>query len=574
MSMLQTKKECSQKIPSSEQLPSIGNYLLDCLYDLGVEHIFGIPGDYVLPFDKLIELHRIQFINTTRENTAGYMADAYARLKGLGALCMTYGVGVNSTNAISQAFAESSPVVVISGSPGEIEFSHGQKLHHLLNKNSAIRQRDTTQLEIFKHITAAQVVLDDPSCAAQKIQQTLRIAIEQQKPVYIEIPRDTVLQPIASEALMPMPPCYIDDAALEELLEEVAHSLQQCQRPVIWAGHELLRYGLSDALCAVAEKYHIPIVSSLLGKTVISERHPLFMGLYQGGMSAPQVREFVENSDWLMQLGVVASDVETGIFTAKMDQPVRICANIEGISVNHHNYKDVGFVNFVQGLSLITLKRRFDQPFPAKAQPPATASIPKDHVKITSARIFEIMQAHLRSEHVIISDIGDCLFGCADLILEHNSFLACPYFATLGFATPAAVAVQLACPQRRAIAVVGDGAFQMTCMELSTAVRYGLDPIIIVLNNHGYATERPLLEGSYNDIQEWDYAAIPQVLQGGIGLKATTEGEFQTALMQALKQRGQFYLIEVDLDKLDFSPALKRFTAFVNQQRIKDNGNS
>src|SRR5262245_9190044 len=111
---------------------SVGEYLLDCLYSLGALHLFGIPGDYNLKFVKQIEGHKIRFINTTRENTAGYMADAYARRKGLGACVITYGVGINIVNAASQAFAESSPLVIISGAPGKGELEKSIYLHHLI----------------------------------------------------------------------------------------------------------------------------------------------------------------------------------------------------------------------------------------------------------------------------------------------------------------------------------------------------------------------------------------------------------------------------------------------------------
>jgi len=164
-----------------------------------------------------------------------------------------------------------------------------------------------------------------------------------------------------------------------------------------------------------------------------------------------------------------------------------------------------------------------------------------------------------------VTDIGDCLFGSSDLILAQNSFLACAYFATLGFGTPGAVAAQLASPDRRVIGIIGDGGFQMTAMELSTAVRYGLDPIIIILNNHGYGTERPLLEGTYNDILNWNYAEIPKVLGGGIGFRTETEEEFEHALSAALAERGALAIIEVELGKVDFSPALMRFAKLLGK---------
>ncbi len=537
--------------------PSIGLYLLDRLHALGVHHIFGVPGDYVLRLDKLIEQHPIKFINTTRENTAGYMADAYSRMRGLGAVCITYGVSINIANALTQAYVESSPLVVISGAPGVDEVRTTSKLHHLFNK-ATIGRLDPTQLEIFKHITIDQVVLDDPNTAAELIDRALNAAIRYQKPVYIEVPRNRVDQPLKQIKPIAFPQPTSDPVILQEALKEAATILQKCQRPILWMGHEIQRFGLIEPLLNFAEKYHIPMTSTLLGKTVIDEQHPLFIGVYMGGMSRPEVIRYVENCDCILNLGLIMTDVDTGIFSARADYPYQISANSEKVAVGHHTY-DILFQDFIKGIASTSLSGPFSNNIPACVESkPALFEAKKNH-KTTTQKLFECLQSFIKPEHLVVTDVGDCLFGAADLILSQHSFLASAYFATLGFGTPGAVGAQIAVPRRRVIGIVGDGAFQMTGTELSTAVRYHLDPIIIVLNNHGYATERPLLEGGYNDIQNWNYAALTQMVGGGVGLKATTEEEMEAAFKEAFSNRGRLYLIEIDLDKTDFSPALRRF---------------
>lgn len=537
---------------------TVGNYLLDRLHQQGVEHIFGIPGDYVLRFDKMIEQHPIQFINATRENTAGYMADAYARLRGLGVACITYGVGINIANAMSQAYVESSPLVVISGTAGTDEFIKGHKLHHLINK-STTGMPETTQMEIFRHITVDQAILDNPSTAAQQIDRVIASCLKHKKPVYIEIPRNIVEVRIPTQAHKEPLPTRHNAEALEEAIQEVVTLLKQSKQPVIWIGHEIQRFGLAPRLLQFAEKYHIPIVSSLLGKTAISEKHPLFVGVYQGDLSRSEVARFIESCDCALILGVVLSDVDTGIFTSKLDSEKHVIATAESVNVLHHHYPDVAFTDFVEALAALDLNIRFRADYPACIERSRVTFKPVPKAKTTTKRLFECIQHHLRKDDIVVTDVGDCLFGSADLILEQNSFMACAYFATLGFGTPGALGAQFAAPQRRVIGIVGDGAFQMTSMELSTAVRYGLDPVIIVMNNHGYGTERPLLEGAYNDIQNWNYTEIPAVLGGGIGIKVTTEEELDKALTKALGTRGTFYLIEVELGKTDFSSAMERF---------------
>jgi TPP-dependent 2-oxoacid decarboxylase len=546
------------KIKTRKKTITIGKYLLDILLKNGVEHIFGLPGDYVLRFDKLIEGHEIQFINATRENTAGFMADTYGRLKGFGAVCITYGVGINITNAVFQAYVENSPLIIISGAPGTKESVGSRKLHHLLNKNPS-NLRDVTQLEIFTKITAAQTVLDEPKIAASEINRVLEICFQQKKPVYIEIPRDQV----ESEIVFPKPYKFSypesDFYALNEVLIEVTNLLKQCDNPVIWAGHEIQRYDLGKELLQFAEKFRIPIATSLLGKAVVSEFHPLSMGIYQGKMSPGEVREYVENSDCVFLLGVVLSDVDTGLFTSKIKSDKQIFASTEGIKIHHHQYNNVFFRDFMHGLTQIESNVQFRASYPPKINHLPLNYVPKKGKKITTERLFEILQKHLKPEHFIVTDMGDCLFGSSDLILEQNTYFSNAYFATLGFGIPGALGLQFAAPHKRVVAIVGDGAFQMTCMELSTAVRYGLNPIIILLNNHGYGTERPLLEGEFNDIVNWRYTEIPRVLGGGTGIHVTTEDLLEKALSKAFEKRKEFFLIEVDVAKTDFSPALKRF---------------
>lgn len=536
--------------------PTIGQQLLNRLQELGVKHIFGVPGDYVLRFDKLIEEGSIQFINATRENTAGYMADAYARLRGLGVACITYGVGINIVNSVSQAYVESSPLVLISGAASTEDYLRCPQLHHLFHKSYA--HSDTTQLEIFKHVTVAQTVLDNPNHAAEEIDRVLNLCLQKQKPVYIELPRNFVDMPISGHKYSPQPKLKEDAEALKEALAETAAILNKSKQPIIWAGHELLRFGLSDALLQFAEKYRIPIVSSLLGKTVINERHPLFIGVYQGGISRKEVLDYFNSCDCVMVLGVVLSDVDTGIFSAKLHEQ-NIIATADGIKIRHHHFQAVSLPEYIKNLSSLSLKGHYNSQFPAAIDREIPAFVPASHKPLSTARLFECIQHHLSSDNIIVADFGDSLFGSSDFLLEQNSFLASAYFGTLGFGTPGAIGAQMALPKRRVIGIIGDGAFQMTSMELSTAVRFHSDPIIIVLNNQGYGTERPLLEGKYNDITNWNYAEIPRMLGGGIGIKAKTEEEVDKALKMALSKRGTFYLIEVELDKTDYSPAMRRF---------------
>jgi indolepyruvate decarboxylase len=178
---------------------------------------------------------------------------------------------------------------------------------------------------------------------------------------------------------------------------------------------------------------------------------------------------------------------------------------------------------------------------------------------VTIKRLFEGLNSFLTPNTVVVADVGDALFGAADLFIHHRTeFLGPAYYASMGFAVPASLGAQLANPKLRPLVLVGDGAFQMTGLELATAVRFHLNPIVILLNNGGYGTERHMQDGPYNDVLPWRYDRLPELLGAGRGFVVTTEQEFDDALAAAERHTASFCLLDVRLDPLDRSPALQR----------------
>ena len=529
---------------------TIGQYLIDRLYEMGIRHIFGIPGDYVLKFYKMVEKSKIKLVGTTREDCAGFAADAYARVKGLGCVCVTYCVGgLNITNPVAGAFAEKSPVVVISGAPGLKERQKNALLHHKVREF-------TTQKEIFEKITIASTVLDNPVTALKEIDRVLLAAIEYKRPVYIEIPRDMVdvhCLPIHEHPK----PRESSSKALFEAVEEAVSMINAGKRPVIMAGVEIHRYQLQNQLAELVNKTQIPICASLLGKSVIRETHPLYFGIYEGSMGREEVSRYVDNSDCVIMLGTFMTDIDFGIEPSRFDQSRCINATAEKILIKYKHYEDVNFTDFINALVHGAIHRRPRPKLPQ--QNLNNKPFAPTGKAITVRRLFEGLNHYISDDMVVVSDIGDCLFGAADLVIKKRTeFLSPAYYTSMGFGIPAAVGAQLASPKSRMLVIVGDGAFQMTGMELSTCVRLGLNPVVIVLNNHGYGTERHILEGKFNDVTEWNYSKLPLIFSSGIGHKVKTEKEFVVALEMALRHRGSFSILDVDLDKMDHSPAMQR----------------
>lgn len=531
---------------------SIGQYLIQRLAMLGVKDIFGIPGDFVLQFYAMLEESSIRVIGTTREDNAGYAADGYARVHGLGAVCVTYCVGgLSLCNSIAGAYAEKSPVVVISGSPGIGERENDPLLHH--------RVRDfDTQKQVFEKITIASAVLDDPLTAFREIDRCLNAAIQFKRPVYLELPRDRVHtqgihphQPLAAQSRS-------NPDVLAEALAEASEMITASERPVIIAGVEMHRFGLQEQVIQLAEANSIPMTATLLGKSVVSEKHPLYLGVYEGAMGRESVRNYVEQSDCVILLGTFMTDINLGIFTARLDPSRCIYATSERLRIRHHHFHDVVLAEFVNGLAEQHLTDRQEITLPKEAGP-LDSHHPQPNAPVTVRQLFARINGMLADNMVVIADVGDSLFGAADLTIhQHTEFLSPAYYTSMGFAIPAALGVQVANRHLRPIVLVGDGAFQMTCLELSTILRHGFDPIVIVLNNHGYTTERFLLDGPFNDIPNWQYHRIGELLGGGWGFEVHTEQDLDQALTAALANRDAFTILNVHLDPHDTSPALQR----------------
>ncbi|MCP9451634.1 MAG: thiamine pyrophosphate-binding protein [Nitrospira sp.] len=544
---------------------TIGSAVLDRLYQLGVRHIFGIPGDYVLSLFQLIEASPIKHIATTREDCAGFAADAYARINGIGAVCVTYCVGgFNTVNAIACAYAERSPVVLLTGSPGLSERARTPYLHHMVRDFS-------TQREVFERMTVAAITLDDPLTAEREMDRAFAALLRYRRPIYLEIPRDMVHTPLPHTR---KPICLEDEpsdpAALEEAVAEVRSMLALAKKPAMLVGAEVGRFGLQDDLAKLVERMNIPIASTLLGKSVIREDHPLYVGVYGGLIGREEVQQFINESDCLLILGSILSDVEDLDPRSPLFSEGRtIHATADRVAIKHHRFDGIKFQDFVRALVQAPLPV-----FPSRT-PPAPAPLSPAKLSpespITLQGLFRHLDTVLTDKIVVIADVGESLFAAADLHVRHRfEFLSPAYYTSMGFAVPAALGASFADPTLRPLVLVGDGAFQMTGTELASCIRYGLAPILIVLNNRGYSTEREILEGPFNDLHEWQYEKIFDLIGDGIGSRITTQREFEDRLAAAFADPSRPHLLNVLLGPHDRSPGMVRLARRLGKKLSTD----
>ena len=519
----------------------IGEYLIRQLAKYGIKHVFGIPGDFILGFyDMLERCEHIRLITTCDEQGAGFAADAYARVSGLGAVCVTYRAGaLKVANTIAQAYAEKSPVIIISGAPGADEKQGSNLLHHPVSDFGV-------QKRVFDEFTVASTVLDSPATAQDEIDRVIHAALKFKRPVYIELPRDMVSVPCPAGHKEKREQETSDPGTLAEALHEAVALIDSAAQPVILAGVEIHRFGLQKELTALARNKGIPVAATILAKSVVADTRDFYMGIYEGATGLEDVCRYVESSDCLLLLGTFRTDLNLGMFTARLTQS--IYATSEKISIKHIPFDNILFQDFIKGLSRAPISPRTIGNIP-RPHPPRPISNRRKS-KVTLDSLFQHLNAFLKKDTIVIADAGATLSGANDLYIHRSmKFLSPAYYASPGFAVPGALGAQLADPEFRPLVLVGDGAFQMTGMELSSIARYGLNPIVIVINNQGYSTERPTLDRPFNDVHPWQFSKVPAVLGSGIGFIVETEEDLAKALLTADQNTHGYTVIDVKIGR-------------------------
>jgi TPP-dependent 2-oxoacid decarboxylase len=534
---------------------TVGEYLAQRLAAVGVKHIFGVPGDYVLGLMDVFLQNSLQLIGTCNELNAGYAADAYARMNGVGAVCVTYDVGgLSLLNAVVGAYAELVPLIVISGAPHTSQHRHQLLMHHTTGDYKL-------QHAIFSNVTVAAVMITNPSQAATQIDLAIATCLRYKRPVYIEIPADLVHQPCTPSTSVEIPEIPMSDRhSLAEAIEEAVALLGAAERPIIFAGIEFHRFCIEQKLSRLLEQTGYPIATTILGKSIISEMHPQFIGNYAGSLSRDYVRQRVEDADCILCLGALMSDMNLGGFTAHLDEIKLINANSDKVKIKHHYYSPICLGDFVDGLAAKLQHKPYETLDIKPAASMLSANfVPQPEQKISNVRFYERMNHFLEDNSIAIADTGDALVATIDLVMHgDNDFIAQAFYTSIGYAVPACLGAAIARRDRRVIAFIGDGAFQMTGQEISTIIRHGLNPIVFLINNDGYTVERVIHEGPYNDIQPWKYHLLPQVFGDSWSCEVRTEGDLEAALTQAKANTNKLSFIEVHFDRMDCCQGLVR----------------
>lgn len=538
---------------------TLGQFILQQLRALNIKHIYGVPGDYNLALLELIEHDQhTQFIGNCNELNASYAADGHARLNGAGAVITTYGVGdLAALSAIAGAYAESSPVICLSGTPP----LHAMKGRALLHHTLADGNFDNV-MHCFKQFTVAQALIT-PENAAVEIPRVLTAAWTEKKPVYLQLPSDIcdVEIDIADSVMTPRLP-NSDHYNLQLAAEALLQRLRLAQRPIMLVDQMVDRYQLQQLVIDVAHKFAIPLTNMPTAKCIIPETTAGWMGGYSGNLTRPELFEYMASSDCVLCFGVRLVDSITGYFSHQIPQQARVDIQPYSLTLGNTAYPAVATADLLQAL-LDSSGNEAASPMEVLPHQPDKLS-PPDHTPLEHATFWPRISRFIREDDVLVVENGTCGAALGGMRMPDGvKVVNQPIWGSIGYTLPALLGTLMAAPERRHMLFIGDGSFQLTAQEVSTLLRYEQKPIIFLINNDGYTIERYILgeSSSYNDIGPWDYAKLPAVLNTKAKPFCTTvetSQQLELALEQASRQETLAF-IEVKLPMMDTPPVMKEF---------------
>lgn len=535
---------------------SVAKYLQIRLEQLGLTHLFGIAGNYTAPFLNTIHEDKnakIKIVNDTNEINAGHCTDAYARQNGFAAVAVTYGVGAFTLlNSVAGSYVEHCPVLVINGAPTNKDqqrsLVQGMLASHMTGDMYS-------NINVFRNVTVAAEQITGSSDAPYKIDSVLNACILYGRPVYLEVFEDAWRMecnpPDAPLAKREVSKCQ---SSARKAAKRVA-AMAQGKEIIFWGGIEIQRYGIQKEFLDLIETTDTEFVTSILGKSIVSENHPKFKGVFNGKASPKDVKEKFEKAQLKIGLGVWTTGKNLGGFDVWKDDTV--LANHSGVRIGASYIANVSLRDFMIFLKEELTKVSFSayEMYDAEQLPEsffvADQSIRKNaKPTLTYDTFFKRINTFIDERHIVVADAGFPLLGAQGIrIAEPNGFVAQASWLSIGYSVPAATGIKCARPDKRPVVFVGDGAFQETCQAISTQNKLKHDTIVFVLDNGIYGIEQMLVNPNpfrgaekveysipdlndiydYNQMHRWKYAKLVDVF-GGRGFEVSTLDELDEVL--------------------------------------------
>ncbi|MCT7157049.1 alpha-keto acid decarboxylase family protein [Salmonella enterica] len=536
---------------------TVADYLLDRLAGCGIGHLFGVPGDYNLQFlDHVIDHPTLRWVGCANELNAAYAADGYARMSGAGALLTTFGVGeLSAINGIAGSYAEYVPVLHIVGAPCSAAQQRGELMHHTLGDGDFRHFYRMSQA-----ISVASAILDEQN-ACFEIERVLGEMLAARRPVYIMLPADvakkTAIPPTEALAL----PVHEAQSGVETAFRYHARQcLMNSRRIALLADFLAGRFGLRPLLQRWMAETPIAHATLLMGKGLFDEQHPNFVGTYSAGASSKEVRQAIEDADRVICVGTRFVDTLTAGFTQQL--PAERTLEIQPYASRiGETWFNLPMAQAVSTLRELCLECAFAPPPTRSAGQPVRI----DKGELTQESFWQTLQQYLKPGDIVLVDQGTAAFGAAALSLPDGAEVVVqPLWGSIGYSLPAAFGAQTACPDRRVILIIGDGAAQLTIQEMGSMLRDGQAPVILLLNNDGYTVERAIHGAAqrYNDIASWNWTQIPPALNAAQQAECwrVTQAIQLAEVLERLARPQRLSFIEVMLPKADLPELLRTVT--------------
>jgi indolepyruvate decarboxylase len=520
-------------------------YVLRRLHEIGVTDVFGVPGDYAFAVnDAICNDPGMNWIGCCNELNAAYATEGYARIRGAGALCTTYGVGeLSAINGVAGAYAEHLPVFHLVGAPNVTIQESRALMHHTLGNGEYDLFRRMSEPVVCAHAVMT------PQNVAYETERLIAEALYHLRPVYMAFPADLASAPIAGEA-RPIAPPPSDADALDHVAEVIVEMLARARKACVLPGVLIARAGLQPALHELIDASGLPFATMFMDKSVLDETHPSYVGMYDGALMQPEVRAFVEEADAVLAIGTLMTDFNTGAFTSRLDPAKTISVGQHRVRAGEKTFFNVELGDLLKSLTA-RLSRREWPKIAAKTLGKATG---EGEDRIDAAALYPRLAGFLRENDILIAETGTASMGLGFARMPSGAnFYNQTLWGSIGWATPAAFGAAVAARERRVVLLTGDGAHQFTVQEISQFARYGLKPVVFVINNSGYLIERLLCrepEIAYNEIAPWRYSLLPSAFGCGDWFAARVEtcGEMDRALAAAGRAETGVY-IEIVTDR-------------------------
>jgi len=524
----------------------LSDYLVKCLNSLGIEEIFGLPGDYNFELVEAVErVKNVNWIGSTNELNAGYAADGYARIKGYGAIITTFGVGeLSAINAVAGSMAENVPVIKIVGTPSSNFIKNKILLHHNLDNADyhAFEKAYSNVVETTAFLTKEN--------AKEEIKRILNVMVKTKKPVYVAIPMDVAVEEVEDD--FEILKVKSDLKNLTEAVDLIIKKIKASKQPVIVGDVLINRFRAKEEYLDFLNKTNIPSATLLRGMDLYTDKN--YLGVYVSKTNNEMCYDYVNSSDCIILAGTVLSDLNTSNFNYKFKKQDCIDIQPNKVIIGQKVFENILIKDVFERLNQ-KIQFKFDKTLKEFEGYKKTELLKEEPLKIDY--FYEQIEKFIKENDILITEVGLVPHGVIPMKLPKNVTVQNQMlWGSIGWATGATLGSCLADKKRRTVLITGEGAHQLTAQEIATMMRHNLKPVIFVINNGGYTVERILCDNinyKYNEISSWNYSMLPYIFEGNcFSLKVKTNAELHEALkIVQEKQKDKLCYIEVITNPYD-----------------------